>query len=147
MEPDKKDILILRVLQKDSRLSLRKIAKKTGVSIVTVMKHIKRLEENGVITQYSAFLDYEKLGFDLQAITSISVAKGKLFDVEKKIASHPNVTAVYDVTGHFDVFVIARFKNRKSLDNYLKKVQTFDFVEKTETIIVLNAIKEGLLKL
>ena len=73
----------------------------------------------------------------------MDVSKGKLFEVEKKIATDPSVHAVYDITGHFDVIVIARFKTRKSLDNFIKKIQTYDFVEKTETAIVLNTIKEA----
>ena len=142
METDKTDIEILRVLEKNSRLSLRKIAKKVGVSVATVMHRLNRLEKESVIRGYTALLDYDKLGFELQAIISVDVSKGKLFEVEKKIATDPSVHAVYDITGHFDVIVIARFKTRKSLDNFIKKIQTYDFVEKTETAIVLNTIKE-----
>jgi len=142
MEIDKTDVEILRVLEKNSRLSLRKIAKKIGVSVATVMHRINRLEKEGVIRKYVALLDYDKLGYELEAVISVDVAKGKLFEVERKIATDPNVTAVYDITGHFDVVVIARFKTRKALDSFIKKIQTYDFVEKTETAIVLNTIKE-----
>src|SRR3989344_11175 len=142
METDKTDIEILRVLEKNSRLSLRKIAKKVGVSVATVMHRLNRLEKESVIRGYTALLDYDKLGFELQAIISVDVSKGKLFEVEKKIATDPSVHAVYDITGHFDVVVVARFKTRKSLDTFVKKIQTYDFVEKTETAIVLNTIKE-----
>ena len=142
MEIDKTDVEILRVLEKNSRLSLRKIAKKIGVSVATVMHRINRLEKEGVIRKYVALLDYDKLGYELEAVISVNVAKGKLFEVEKKIATDPCVHAVYDITGHFDVVVVARFKTRKSLDTFVKKIQTYDFVEKTETAIVLNTIKE-----
>src|SRR3989338_7319764 len=124
MEIDKTDVEILRVLEKNARLSLRKIAKKAGVSVATVMHRIN------------------KLGYELEAVISVDVAKGKLFEVERKIATDPSVHAVYDITGHFDVVVVARFKTRKALDNFIKKIQTYDFVEKTETAIVLNTIKE-----
>ena len=142
MEIDKTDVEILRVLEKNARLSLRKIAKRVGVSVATVMHRINRLEKEGVIRKYIALLDYDKLGYELEAVISVDVAKGKLFEVEKKIATDPSVHAVYDITGHFDVVVVARFKTRKSLDTFVKKIQTYDFVEKTETAIVLNTIKE-----
>ena len=142
MDLDKTDIEILRVLEKNSRLSLRKIAKKVDVSVATVMHRINRLEKEGAIRGYSVLLDYDKLGYEFQALISVDVSKGKLFEVEKKIATDPSVHAVYDITGHFDVVVVARFKTRKSLDNFIKKIQTYDFVEKTETAIVLNTIKE-----
>ena len=142
MEIDKTDVEILRVLEKNARLSLRKIAKKVGVSVATVMHRINKLEKEGIIRRYIALLDYDKLGYELEAVISVDVAKGKLFEVEKKIATDPSVHAVYDITGHFDVVVVARFKTRKSLDAFIKKIQTYDFVEKTETAIVLNTIKE-----
>lgn len=142
MELDKTDVEIIRVLEKNSRLSLRKIAKKVGVSVATVMHRINRLEKDGIVKRYTTLVDYDKLGYELQAIISVDVSKGKLFEVERKIASDPNVHGVYDITGHFDVIVIARFKTRKALDNFIKKIQTYDFVEKTETAIVLNTIKE-----
>ena len=142
MKIDSVDSSIISVLEKNARLSFRKIAAKVGVSVATVMNRVTKLEKEGAIKGYSVVLDYDILGYDLQALISIIVSKGKLFQVEKKIASHPNVVAVYDITGHFDVIVLTRFKTRKSLDFFLKKIQSLDFVEKTETQIILNTIKE-----
>ncbi|VVC00204.1 putative HTH-type transcriptional regulator [uncultured archaeon] len=140
---DKIDSEIINCLEEDARLSLRKIAKAVGVSTATVMHRLKRIEGQNAIRAYSALPDYDKLGFTIQAIIDIIVSKGKLFQVERKIASHPNVAAVYDVTGHFDVMVVAYFRTRRGLDEFIKKIQTYDFVEKTETRIILNTIKEG----
>jgi len=142
MDFDDKDLKILNVLLEDSKLSYRQIAKKVGISVATVMNRVKRLEQEKVIKKYTLLLDYEKLGFDIPIQIDIRVAKGKLFQVEKKVASHPNVFAVYDKTGNFDASVIAKFKNRKSMDTFLKKLQTYDFVERTETQLILNTIKE-----
>jgi len=144
MKIDSTDSSIITVLEKNARLSFRKIAKKVGVSVATVMNRVNKLEKKGAIKGYSVVLDYDILEYDLQALISIIVSKGKLFQVEKKIASHSNVVAVYDITGHFDVIVLTRFKTRKSLDSFLKKIQSLDFVEKTETQIILNTIKEDL---
>ncbi len=143
MELDKKDLQILSVLTENSRLSLRKIAKKCGFSVATVMHHLRELEKNRVIKKYSAEIDYSTLGFELQAIIEVNIVKGRLFEVEKKIATHPNVSAVYDVTGEYDVLIVARFKTRQSLDKFLKTIQSYEFLTKTKTIIILNVIKEG----
>ncbi len=142
MELDKTDAAILDVLGENARLSLRKIAKKVGCSVATVMNRINKLQKEGIIRKYSALIDYDKLGYDLQALVHVRVSKGKLFQVEKKIASHPNVCAVYDITGPFDSVIITRFKTRRSLDNFIKKIQTYDFIERTETNLILNTIKE-----
>ncbi|MEK6904826.1 MAG: Lrp/AsnC ligand binding domain-containing protein, partial [Nanoarchaeota archaeon] len=82
----------------------------------------------------------------VHAIIRLQIAKGKLFEVENKIAVHPNVFAVYDVTGEFDALVITKFKSRKVLDTFLKKIQGYDFVQRTETQLILNTIKERNIK-
>lgn len=142
MQLEEKDRKILNILVDNSRLSLRQIAKKAGISVATVMHRIKKLEEERVIEKYSAKIDYEKIGYDIEVIIEIRISKGKLMDVEKKIAANPNVFAVYDVTGAFDSVVLARFKTRRQMDYFLKKLQTYEFVERTETKLILNAVKE-----
>ena len=139
---DEIDKKILNVLMGNARLSLREIAKQIGYSVVTLMKRMKQLEKEKIIKEYIAHIDYEKLGYDVNIIIKIRVSKGKLFEVEKKIAIDQHVSAVYDIIGDFDSIVIAKFKTRKALDIFLKKIQTYEFVERTETILILNTIKE-----
>ena len=138
-DTDKK---ILNILVDSSRLSLRQIAKKADVSVATVMNHINKMERENIIRKYTAKLDYEKIGYDIEVIIEIRISKGKLLEVEKKIAVHPNVFAIYDVTGAFDAVILARFPTRRQMDNFLKKIQTYEFVERTETKLILNTIKE-----
>ena len=142
MKLDKTDSNIVNVLINNSRLSLRQIAQKTKVSVATVMHHINNLEKEKIIKGYTARLDYEKLGYDIEAIIDIRISKGKLHEVEDKIAIHPNVFAVYDVTGTFDAIIMARFPRRRQMDNFLKKIQSYEFVERTETKLILKTIKE-----
>lgn len=141
------DMAIINALIDDSRLSYRQLAGKIGVSAATIMKHVKGLEKAGVIMGYTAVIDHEKLGFDIDVIIHIKVSKGKLFEVEKRIATSDCVKAVYDVTGDYDSVVVARFRNRRILDSFLKKIQTYDFVERTNTIMILNTIKDRQMKL
>ena len=136
------DNKIVNILVDNSRLSLRQIAKKADVSVATVMHHIKKLEKEGIIKKYTTKLDYEKIGYDVEVMIEIRISKGKLFEVEKKIAANPNVFAVYDTTGAFDAVILARFPTRRQMDTFLKKLQTYEFVERTETKLILNTIKE-----
>ncbi len=142
-----KDAEILNILVDNARLSAREVAKKAGVSAVTAINKIKELEKAGIIKGYSAEIDSEKIGYDVHAIIRLQIAKGKLFEVENKIAVHPNVFAVYDVTGEFDALIITKFKSRKVLDTFLKKIQGYDFVQRTETQLILNTIKERNIKI
>lgn len=141
MTLDDLDKSIISILQDDSRLSYRQIAKRVGVSAATVMNRIKELEKE-VLKKYTVILDYEKLGYDAEVLIEVRIAKGRLLEVEKEIAHDPNVFAVYDTTGDFDAVILARFPNRRKMDAFLKKIQKYDFVERTNTKFILNTIRE-----
>lgn len=143
---DNTDKKIINTLLENSRLSLREIGKKVGVSVATAMNRLKRLEKDRLIKGYSAFIDHEKAGFDIDVMIEVRISKGKLFEVENKIATHPNVFAVYDVTGAFDCIILARFPGRRQMDAFLKKIQAYEFVERTETKLILNIINEKQVK-
>lgn len=147
VEIDNVDKKILNLLIDNARLSYRQIAKQIGVSAATVMNRVKRLEKTGIITKYTIGVKYSLIGYDMQVIMDVRIAKGMIYEVENKIAKHPNVFAVYDNTGRFDATIIAKFKNRRSADTFIKKVQTYDFVERTETKLLLKTVKEHMIKL
>ena len=140
---DDLDVKIITALLGNSKISYRKLARKLGVSVATIINRVGRLEKEKIIEGYTTSLDYEKLGYDVKVIIEVRVSRGKLFEVETKIANHPNVAAVFDVTGAFDSMIIANFKTRSEMDKFLKKIQSYEFVERTETKLVLNTVKEG----
>lgn len=141
------DRKLLNVLMDDARLSYRELAKRTGCAVGTALKRVKRLEREGIIKRYTVKVAYERVGYDMQAIIDVRIAKGKFAEVERKIASHPNVYALYDNTGPFDATIVAKFTNRRSLDGFLKKIQAYDFIERTETKLLLSTVKEAPIRL
>ncbi len=136
------DKKILSLLLSNSRLSYREMARKTKTSIATVIQHVKRLENLGVIKCYTTMLDHEKLGYEISVIIEIVVSKGKLTYVEQEIAKYRNVLAVYDVTGTTDAMIIAKFKNRKELSEFVKSLLSMEYIERTNTHLILNTVKE-----
>jgi len=142
MELDETDVKILKVLLSDSRLSSRQIAKQCDISIGTVLSRIRKMEDEDIITGYTALLDQEKLGYELTVVTEITVSKGRLLEMENEIARIPNVCGVYDLTGLSDAAIIAKFKNREDLSKFTKKLLSLPFVERTNTHVVLTTVKE-----
>ena len=142
MKLDETAVKILIKLLSDARLSYRKIAQEIGVSPPTVLTRVEKLERENIIKFYSAVLDHERLGYDLTAIIEVTAVKGKISEVEKHIAKLPNVCAVYDITGLTDMMIIAKFKNRNELSNFVKRDLSMPHVERTNTHVVLLAVKE-----
>jgi DNA-binding Lrp family transcriptional regulator len=139
---DETDRKILSEYLKDARSSFREVASKIGVAVGTVLSRTRKMEKAGLIKGYSVVLDHEKLGYELTAITEITVSKGKLLEMEKEIAKFPNICAVYDVTGLTDAIIIAKFRNREELSKFTKVLLGMPFVERTNTHIVLTTVKE-----
>ncbi len=142
MELDETDVKILKMLLSDARLSSRKIARKTSVSTGTVLSRMKKMEQEGIIKEYSAIVDHEKLGYEMTAVIEITVSKGKLFEMAKEVAKVPNVCCVYNVTGLTDAMVIAKFRKREGLSSFTKYLLTLPSVERTNTHVVLTTMKE-----
>jgi len=138
------DIQIINLLQEDSRLSFNKIARELGISVGTAYNRIKSLEDRGVLKGYTVIVDPVKVGYSLTAIILIQAEGKHLLDVENEVSKIDNVISVYDITGDFDIAVIARFKDRSSLNNFIKSLLSMPYVKRTVTNVVLNVVKEDL---
>ena len=138
---DKIDEKILKNLMVDARISARQLALKLGMSTVTILSRIKKLEKEKIIKGYTALIDHEKLGYDLTAIIEI-IAKKDILDVEEKLSKIDNVCGVYDITGNTDTVIVAKFKERNELSAFVKSLSSMANVENTITHVVLNTAKE-----
>ena len=139
---DDTDKKIIAEYLKDARVSYREVAKRLQLAVGTVLTRTKKLENDGIIESYSAVLNHDKLGYEIIAISEITVSKGKLIEVETAIAKLSPTCAVYDVTGENDVIIISKFKSREQMSDFTKKLLSMSNVERTNSRIVLNTIKE-----
>jgi len=139
---DALDRSILEELNIDARRSHREIAHRLKVSPTTVSTRVARLEEEGVIHGYVPLLDDELLGWDLWAAVGIRISKGRLREVEERLARDPHAYAIYDVTGDYDALLIGRFRDRRDLDRFVKHALQDPHVERSNTQVVLNRVKE-----
>ncbi|MDP7207278.1 MAG: winged helix-turn-helix transcriptional regulator, partial [Candidatus Bathyarchaeota archaeon] len=82
---DEMDEKILKEYLVDSRRSFREIARILKISPGTVVSRIRDLEEKGIITKYTAQIDYEKLGYELTVISEITVSMGMTEEVGREV--------------------------------------------------------------
>lgn len=141
---DDLDKRIIEELNKDSRLSFRELSKNLNIAVGTISHRIKKMEEEGVIKGYIPVVEPSKVGYDFIAVINVTIKRGKLQDVASLLDKFNNIVSIYNVTGNYDAVIIARFKNRGQLNNFVKELQTFENVDKTNTSLVLNTIKEDI---
>jgi Lrp/AsnC family transcriptional regulator for asnA, asnC and gidA len=144
--PNKKldfvDIQIIRALEEDSRVSLRKLAQKVGVTPNVLHNRVEALEKEGIILGYVPIVDAAKMGYALTAIIMIQIEGGHIIEVENQIAKENNVLSVYDITGEYDAVVFAKFRDNNSLNAFLKNLLTERFIKRTTTLLAFNSVKE-----
>ncbi len=147
---DEKDAEILRLLQRDCKISARKIADKLGSPITTVYSRIRRMEESGIIKGYKAVLDAGKAGLGTLAFILVSFTyrredRGASSQrmVARKIAMLPEVQETHIITGDWDILLKVRVKNVDELGKFvIDRLRTITGVEKTLTCVVLSTLKE-----
>ena len=139
---DDVDRSIIRLLQEDARKSFNKIAESLGIAVGTAYNRVKNLEDKGILKGYTIMLDSAKLGYGLTALILIEAEGRYLPEVEKELAKLDEVICIYDITGDYDIAVVARFRNRSTLNSFIKSTLKMPHVSRTVTNVVLNVVKE-----
>ncbi len=139
---DNLDLEILKALSKNSRLSTREISRVVKKSPSLVHLRIKRLEKCGLIKNYTTLIDYTKLGYTIHALTLLQVEGAHIGEVEDFLSKEPNVKAVYDITGEYDIAFISVFKSVSDLDSFIKRILKNPYIKRSVTSIILRVVKD-----
>lgn len=105
MRLDKKNRLILEALQHDARQSLAALGKRIGLSQPAISERVRKLEESGVITGYSARINLAAVGKKLQAVVRVRTTHEHIQRYVALFKSMPEVLDAVRVTGE-DCFVV-----------------------------------------
>jgi len=124
------------------KLSIREISKIVKKSPSLIHSRIRRLEKSGFIRNYTILVDYQKLGYDVYALTLLQVDGAHIVEVEEALSKEPNIKAVYDITGEYDVAFISAFKSVSELDNFIKKLLKNPYIKRSVTSIILRVVKD-----
>lgn len=139
---DETDKNIIEMINEDARTPYRQISRELDISVGTVHNRVDKLMKTGVIKKFAPIMDHRKLGYGLTSIIGVRVKGGKLQNWESKESFNKHVLAIYDVTGEYDAFLIAKFKDTDELDGFVKDLLKEPYVERTYTQTVLNVVKE-----
>jgi len=138
---------VLKILERDSRISVEKLAKMTGKPEKDIREFISAAEKSGVIRRYKTIIDWEKAGVERVFAfidVKVSPARGIGFDdVAERIYRFPEVHSVYLVSGAYDLRVVVEGDNMKQVAFFVaEKLSTIDRVQSTTTHFLLKKYKE-----
>ena len=141
---DALDYRILDLLQRDGRTTQLEISRTVRLSQPAVAERIRKLEERGVITGYTARVDPTALGKDITAFIGVNIEHPRYFEgFANKVLELPDVLECHRVAGSDSYVLKVRTENTKTLDKLLvETLRTISGVTRTNTTIVLSSIKE-----
>jgi len=141
---DRTDYQILKLLQENARLSNSEIARQIGMVPSGMLERIRKLEENGIIQEYTARLKAEALDLGLIAFVFVkSTEPPGSIDTAQKLADLPEVLEVHHVAGEDCYLLKVRLKDNRSLAAFMReKIGAIPTIVSTRSTIVLDTIKE-----
>jgi len=139
-ELDDTDRKILALLIEDAKIPYTEIARKVHVSGGTVHVRMARLEELGIVKGATLKMDYQKLGYGVNAFLGIYLLKSSVYNsVAEQLREIPEVVSIHFTTGNYGVFARLVCRDTQHLRDVLHdRVQLIEGIERTETLISLE---------
>ena len=144
---DKKERLILGLLQQDGRMPNVQLAEAVGLSESPTFRRVRRLEEDGIIRRYVALLDQRRLGLQVTAWVSVRMDRqpGRESDAfHQCVLDEPHIVECHAMSGAHDFLmkVVAR-----DMDHFaelcMQEILKFPGVQHVESSFSLREIKSS----
>lgn len=147
-ELDDIDKKIIDELQKNSRKPFVEIAKEIGISDPAIHGRVKKLQENGVIKQFTTILAPSKVEKDVAAFIEINTKPNNVEKVIKRLENINDVLEIHETHGDYDLLVKLRAKSNDDLrDLVVKKIHSIPNINNLKVTTILKTRKEKQLKL
>jgi Lrp/AsnC family leucine-responsive transcriptional regulator len=135
---DRIDRVILSTLQADGRISNVELAKKVNLSASPCLDRVKRLENEGYIERYGAFLNADKLNYGMTAFVQVTLSSttSETFKLFKK-----EVVECHLIAGGYDYLLKIRFADMASYRLVLEEIGDLPAISQTSTYVVSEHVK------
>jgi Lrp/AsnC family leucine-responsive transcriptional regulator len=139
------DKAILNILQHDSRVAIKDIAEKVGLSATPTYERIKHMEQAGIITKYVALIDRKKIGLDMVVYCNIVLkeqSKKVLVDFEKAVSKIAEIVEVISISGTYDYMLKIAVADISAYNDFVMNViANLPHVGQYHSSIVMNEVK------
>ena len=138
---------ILNYLETNSRIDLKELAVLLGTDEVTVVNEVAAMEKEKIICGYHTLIEWDRAGVELvNALIEVRVTpqRGKGFDrIAERIYKYPEVTAVYLISGDYDLLVTMEGKTLQGVSRFVSdKLSPIEEVVGTATHFILKKYKD-----
>ena len=149
MHPDDLDLIdrrILAELQRNGRATNVELSERVHLSPAQCYRRQKRLEETGLIRDYVARVDAEKLGYMVVAFVSVTIANGPYkqpYKFQQAIAGIPEIQECHTVTGEADYLLKVVAPDLKAVSNFrMERLTKLFDITNTTSMVSLEELKQ-----
>ena len=144
---DRIDLKILKILQKNSKITNLDLSKKIGLSPAPTLERVKKLELNGIIESYHAQVDASLIGLDVKTFVLVSLAWQKenaLNNFLDKVKKIDEIVECYIITGEADFLIKIVCKDIPTYEQLLfKTLSQIEEIERLKTLMTLSTVKNS----
>jgi Lrp/AsnC family leucine-responsive transcriptional regulator len=145
MKLDTLDLSILKLLQKNSKLTNKALSTHLSLSVTAVYERIKKLEKTGIIKGYVALLSKEKLEQSFIAFCHVKLIQHTQDNVkqfEKEVIKIDEVLECYHLSGDYDYLLKVHVKDMESYRNFMiEKLTNLNHIGSTHSMFMINEVK------
>lgn len=133
------DRKILRLLQRQGRISFRDLGAKIHLSSNATAERVRRLQLLGIIRGFHADLDHAKLGFSLRAYVDVRLRTGvSAEDFEAAARKLSRVESIAILTGSMDLRLRVSCRDQAELAQLIAQLRSQAGAQETNTSVILH---------
>ena len=136
---DDLDMKIITELTRDGNISVPNLSKKLGINASVLYSRIKRLVKKKLIKKFTVVVDESLIGIGVRATMGINRDPKLKDQIHKALLKTPEVIAISEVTGRFDILITLRAQNLEELHTVaIEKIGKIEGIQNTETFVELQ---------
>lgn len=147
VELDRLDYAIIKELQKDGRITVTELASRVGLSKTPCLIRMRRLEEQGYITGYTALVNQTKLGLSHIAFVQITLhdTNSKALEAfNEAVRKVPSVEQCHMIASNFDYLLKVRTRDMAEYRSVLgEQISALPHVKQTSTFVAMENVKDA----
>ncbi|MDT8715117.1 Lrp/AsnC family transcriptional regulator [Clostridium sp. 19966] len=131
---DKSDVILLKLLQENSRATISELSKQLSLSRPSVAERILRLQEKGIIEEFTSRVSLEAVGRNTILYIQLSSLKMSPELIEEMIEQDEDILECHRVTGHIDYFIKAAVDGVDSMRKLIDRLMPYGVVNTSVVI-------------
>ena len=145
MSLDTIDVKILEVLQSNARISVSELSKQVNLSLSAVSERLKKLENSGVIEEYTTIIKPSAMEKELSVLMLVSLESTTgtaVKELQLFVDNADEILECHHITGEYDYALKITTKNTETLEKLMSTIKSISGVRHCQTNVILSSSKK-----